>query len=614
LPSLLSSRASADPADDHYRRAESTFDKFWVGKVGPSADFTRIAGLLRRPRPDLNVLIKELTAKLKRPKGTQELRPMQAWALHEAPLVRGLLGSMALGSGKTLTGLLMPMVWPNCKRAVLLIPPKLRVQLLEHDLAFYGQHWKLPSIAGKVVVEGRPILHVVAYSELSGTNSSTLLEQLKPDLILCDEVHKLKSYTAARTKRFFRYLAANQHVSLCGWSGTITATSIRDYTFLAAVMLGDGSPVPFNEPALGEWAAALDAEERFIDPGVLRQLCVPGEDVRSGYRRRLIDTMGVVASAEEEIGNELSFIERKLPPTPQVIIDDLKMCRAKEPRRPDKEILLTPLDVTRCARQLACGFYSFWKYPRGEPEDLIKEWFEKRQHWNRELREKLKDSQPHLDSPKLCENAAERFLKGGCRGCERGPKEEHRKGCREAATHPLWNSYTWSFWRDIKDRVYHETATKWESDFVIQDAAAWAKESVGIVWVEFVELGHKIAQLAKIPYYGEGENAARGIANETGKRSVVLSIAANSEGLNLQDRFFRNLFTTFPSDAKLAGQTVGRTHRPGQKEDEVIVEYYAHTQELKNGIESARNKADYSTETIGAEHKLTLGTWVKTAA
>jgi len=281
------------------------------------------------------------------------------------------------------------------------------------------------------------------------------------------------------------------------------------------------------------------------------------------------------------------------------------------PRRPDGDPLLTPLDEARCLRQLATGFYLRWKFPHGEPRELIDEWFLKRQIWGRELREKLKCSQEHLDSPKLCSNAAERFYVGGCPVCERGPRQEHAPRCRAAKDHPLWEAFSWPLWRDIKDSVYHETEAQWVSDFLLKDAAVWAGEEPGIVWVEHVEFGHALARLTKLPYYGEGENASRGIAAENGKRSVILSINANNEGLNLQDRFYRNLFVTFPSNAKIVGQAVGRTHRPGQVKDEVEIDYYAHTGELADGIATARQAAVFSTEVGGSEHKLVAGTWAK---
>jgi hypothetical protein len=56
-------------------------------------------------------------------------------------------GPIGVGHGKTLLDLLTPMVVP-CRVAVLLLPSKLKKQLLESDWHFYGQHWKLPNLAG----------------------------------------------------------------------------------------------------------------------------------------------------------------------------------------------------------------------------------------------------------------------------------------------------------------------------------------------------------------------------------------------------------------------------------------------------------------------------------
>lgn len=597
------------------RTVRTVRERFSAGSVEWSADLKRIAELPRRTRPDLEQIAKTLTFVLKKPEGTQALREIQAWVLYDAAGLDGVLGIVSVGGGKTLCGMLAAMVVKNCKRAVLLLPPSLRPQF-GRDWVEYGKHWKLPNLAGgSEFTVGRPVLHVVAYSELSHAKSTAMLEQIQPDLIISDEVHNLRNFSAARTKRFLRYLEAHPDTRFCGWSGTLTSSSIVDYAHLGAIALNMGSPLPLETSTVQEWSHALDADNEIpYEPGKLMTFCEPGEDVRSGFRRRLIDTHGVVASAQSDIGTALNFYERKPPQMPEALVNHLTLLR-KPPKsggwkRPDGEEFTDMLGVTNCARQLASGLYLRWRFPRGEPPEVIDVWFSRRQSWNREVRAQLSGAPAaHLDSYKLCENAAARWFDGGCPGCARGPMEDHAPKCHEAESHPLWPSYTFQEWRRVEDTVVHVTETVWESDWLLQDAAAWAAEAPGIIWTEHPDFGHRLAKLAGIPYFGAGKPASQAIILEKGDRSIVASADAHSMGLNLQVAFGRNLITSFPSSAALVEQLTGRTHRPGQPRDEVEVFYYLHTVELENAKETAMNRARYQHETQGTSQKMILGTW-----
>jgi intein/homing endonuclease len=514
----------------------------------------------------------------------------------------------------TLCGLLMPMAMASCRRAVLFIPPALRAQLYEKDLEFYGKHWNLPNLAGgNSFIPGRPVLHVVAYSELSSPKSSELLKQLNPDLVIADEAHSLRHRDTARTRRFLRYFADFPDTRFCGWSGTLTAKSVRDYAHLSALALGEGSPVPLHPPTVEEWAAALDPDGTgFFDAGQLRRFCEPDEEVRKGFRRRLTDTSGVVATAENLLGTSLIFYQRPAPPIPQELQEHLRKLR-KSPQeggwiRPDGEELVDALRVSACARQLACGFYGRWKFPRGEKPEVIDDWFARRQEWNRELRDRLQRSAPHLDSPNLCMRAAIRFYDGGCPGCERGPMEQHSRKCKEADTHPLWASKTWPVWSKIHKSVYHEEEVVWVSDYLLEDVMKWANEAPGIIWIEHVPVGERLSRLGKLPYYGGGEQASADIIKETGQRSVIASVKAHYQGKNLQ-MFNRNLIVAMPSDGAVVEQLIGRTHREGQKADEVEVFIYQHTPEFSDALSKAKARARYIDETTGSAQKLVYGSW-----
>lgn len=221
----------------------------WKPPVGDSPDLQRVAALPRRPVPTADstrgaALVEMITSRFARPPGPcrcaeyrrdciKKLRITQAWALYEIGLGGGLLGPIGVGHGKTILDLLAPLAMRDCRLALLLVPPTLVGQLVtEYELV--GQHFRMPSL----VVHGRnyshvnpgmPVLHVLPYSRLSRPESTVFLENLRPDTIIADEVHKLRHADTATTSRVLRYFANHPGTRFCGWSGSITDSSLRDY-------------------------------------------------------------------------------------------------------------------------------------------------------------------------------------------------------------------------------------------------------------------------------------------------------------------------------------------------------------------------------------------------
>lgn len=585
--------------------------------VERSAELKRILALPRRPAVDLaspeaRALAAEVTARhangvascdcreaLGRP-CIRHLNPTQGWALDEASRVGGLLAPVGVGHGKTLLDILAPMAVPGCKLAVLLVPPNLQDQLgREYDAV--SRHFIVPNlnlhghIRGKLII-GRPVLHVVPYSRFSRADSTSLLEQLRPDLVIADEAHKLRHPNTATTSRVLRYFADHPEARLCAWSGTLTARSLRDYAHLGALALKEGSPLPLEPNIVEEWALAVDPLEWNAPPGALYELCVPGEHVRDGFRRRLHETPGVVATRAGAIDAGLVISERKAPAIPAAVEQALVEVRRTN-IRPDGEELVEKMQVVECARQLALGFYYHWRFPRGEPEALIYEWFDARKAWSRELRQKLESREEHLDSPLLCRNAAERAW-----------SETPYEGDL-----PVWHAATWPAWRDIKDRVRHYTEAVWVDEYLAHDAAEWARKHKGLVWFADVAFGQKVAALAGLPCYdGQAHSPrlvekvnGRDVWREDGKRSVVLSIRQYGTGTDgLQHRFREQLVASPPGSGDTWEQCLGRLHRIGQESDEVTCEVYRHTEEMAASIDKAVREAKYIEETMGTYQKL----------
>lgn len=522
----------------------------------------------------------------------KELLPIQGVALEEANRTGSMVGLIGVGHGKTGLDILLPMVIPGVRVAVLLVPPKLRHQFLTHDFPQWSVHFRTPNLAGGThfIPDGRPVLHLIAYSELSQAKNSDILSRLRPDLVIADEAHNLKDPKSARTKRFNR--AVEEHVKFIPMSGTLTTRSPKDCAHLFAKALHDRSPFPLHHPTVEEWAGAIEASPFPKPLGALGEFCRPGENVQEGFRRRLIETPGVVATSTASIGNSLNVTALTLAVPGQVanLID-----QARKGMRPDGEEAADQLTAAAWARQLSAGFYHRWIYPRGEPEELITQWFNARKAYYKETREKLKYSRDFLDSPLLLWRAAHRWHMGYTHnGEEFAPKTKR-------GPLPVWDSEHWEAWRTIHKEVQPVTDVVWVDPFLIDAAVEWGRKNTGIIWTEHAEFGEKVAtQLGTVWYNGGGLNPEA----EKGDRTIVASIKANSDGLNLQRAFSRNLMVSVPSSGKTWEQMLGRTHRQGQLVDEVEAEVFLHTEPLASAFLQARRDARYQQNITGSPQKL----------
>jgi len=541
-----------------------------------------------------------------------ELLPIQAWALNEGSVGQGVLGPIGVGHGKELLGLLMPMVVPNCKVAVLFIKPSGRKQLLEQDIPLYGQHWNLPNLAGgRYFTGGRPVLHVMAYSELSHAKSTAALERIRPDLIIANECQEI-ARDSVRTGRVRRYFDKYPNTRACAWSGSLSKRSLKDYWHLSAWSLKLGSPLPLSKTVVEEWAAAIDSVGRtalWAKPmGALSRLCEPGENARQGFQRRLRETPGVVSTTESAIPTSLVITQRDPGPQPKAVHDALRKLRGpngvsmlnrkgelEEPDqgdwcRPDGEVLVEVAAVAECARQLASGFYYQRTFPRKEPPKLIDEWLKRRSEWHSEVRGKIRRREVHLDSLALCQHAADRYLAD-----YKGPL-------------PVWQSDTWEAWKEIADQVEPSKKAVWISDWLLEDAAGWLAKHRGICWVDFVSFGERLAQVTRADYWTGGDEASDRVnaaVRTRCKKSVIASIAARGTGTDgAQFLWADQLVAHPPASGDLWEQLLGRLHRIGQEADEVTTEVYLHSAEFMQGFKRAIEDCRYRHETLGNVQKL----------
>jgi hypothetical protein len=543
-----------------------------------SHELKRILAIERRPPVVGAADTPDMTPEFRKPGGTQTLWPAQSAALYEARKQGGLLAPINVGGGKTLISVLIGSA-VGAQRIVLLVKPSLKSKLVEVDIPKLSQHWKLPLDR----------LRVVKYSQLSLASSADILEEIKPDLIVADEAHELRHRTAARTKRFLRYMKEHPECGFVGMSGTLTRRSLKDYQHLSELALRKNSPLPLHHPTLEEWADALDVGDEPMAPGALLQLCTDAElqevgrltdpieiqhVVRGAFRRRLVETPGVVATEETAVDASLT-IEAVRPPVPRAISDALDDVRKKW--EIDGEELLDALSVARVLRQVAAGFYYKWKWPNDEPDT---EWLNARRDWFREVREILKRSRKGLDSPLLIANA-----------CERGD----------------FDSANFEAWRKVKDRKPPPVEAIWIDDFLVKAALAWAHDKnskPGILWYSWRAVGEKLAQ-SGLPFFGPGEKASAELIKIDAKKHpiIIASIKAHGTGKDLQG-YANHLVTTPPSGGVEWEQLLGRSHRPGQLADEVDFKVYVHTLETEGAFRNAVRDAGYIESTTGQKQKL----------
>lgn len=587
-------------------------EKFEKGKksVGKSPDFLRIKNIPSRPWDYFQheEFVHAATDALRTPDGTMVLRPVQAALLIEAQRAvemgaNGVVGLMGVGSGKALCSMLLGTVL-NSQRCVLLVPPA----LVEQTTRVYNQmrkHWQvMPSMQ----------FHIVSYSTLSSTKNFDILERIKPDLIIADEASALKNKSASRTKRVTTHVRVFKP-RFCVLSGTLTTRSLKDFQHLLLLVLGIYSPVPEHWPTLNEWCEALDAnvsDFKRREPGVILDFRQKADETpREAYRNRLINTLGIVSTATDRLGTSLLMNKRALTLSPKV--EEMMKKVQKTWERPDGEAFADVLELSALERELSCGFWNKWIWPKdAEGRPIIdEEWLEARKNWNHAVRERLHHSSPGMDSPKLLFNAAERDFLDRTQAVETrlSKKDSRRDGL------PRWSCKEFEPWYRVYKRDVPPTVAQWVDDeFMVNDAVAWGNETgddkgPGIIWFSHVALGKKIAERGGFPYYGSADETKsdRDILDEKGDRTIVVSMNAHSEGKNLQHAFWRNLITTPFASGKIGEQVIGRTHRPFQPRDEVIVDFYLHTPCFERSFASAVRDAHYAEDLLGPQ-KLVYGT------
>jgi hypothetical protein len=537
-----------------------------------SNELWRIAKMPRRQWSESEAveLAKEMTEALKTPHGTMELRPLQAVALYEIGTEGGLFGPLRCGMGKTVVSLLAPVV-ALADRPLLLIPAKL-VDKTERDRRELAHHWELP-----------PFLRIMTYDWLGRTQAADALEKFLPDIIIADEVHKLSNIRgAAVARRVRRFMNDYPETRFIAMSGTVTKRSLHDFAhMLHWSHHAEKMPVPKVYSDLEFWADALDERKGQIkraDPGALQILCDESERkmwaegetrraARSAFRRRLIETAGVVATYETPIDATLTLNALE-PPVSSKIEGAFETLRA-DWETPNGWTFSDGLRMSAHARELALSFFYVWD-PR-PPRD----WMEARKAWHQFVRRTLKHSHK-LDSPK-----------------------------QVALAYP--DAPELVEWRRLKPSFKPNTVPVWLDDTMLEVCANWAHKNRGIVWTEHTFFARRLEKDFGLTYYGEEGYSAAGkfIDDHPRDEPLIASINSNDEGRNLQP-WSTALITSAPANGKQWEQVISRIHRDGQEADEVEFDILVNCAEHVGAFWQAMSDCRYVEDNIGSPQKLLL--------
>lgn len=520
--------------------------------IGNSPELERIINLPWRDSPPHGSNM--LSARIAR--GSQELWPIQAWALSEIFLEGGLFAPIRVGGGKTLISFLAATML-GAKSPALLIPASLRGKT-KKDYMELEKHWPLEP------------LKIISYQLLGRVSGSDILQDYQPDLIIADEAHRLKNTKAAVTRRVGRYMSKYPDTKFVALSGTMTKRSLMDFAHVMQWCLSRGSPIPLELYELEKWSQALDEQSKWKfrrHPGaILSRLPGEGSDIfekaRKGFSRRMKGTSGVITSDDKSIGSSIN-IRRWGKPTDRITVEIENFEKTWE--LPDGQTFIEALDIWRHSRELVQGFWYHWV------PDPPEHWLKARKVWAAYARAVLSRSF-------LIDSAAQ--------VADQRPDEPKLVK-----------------WLSVRDDYKINTVPVWFDQRILDQVLGWS-ETPGIVWVEHQTVGQELGRLG-LPYYGRnGLNSSGGTIEEAdGSRSIVASIAANAEGRNLQ-AFSRNLVLSVPTTGDKWEQLIGRTHRAGQKADEVVVDIYLGHEGAFKAFWQAYSDANYQREVLGFNQKL----------
>jgi hypothetical protein len=518
----------------------------------------------------------EVSEMFLRPGATGLLRTLQAQALLEAFVVRGLLALLPVGEGKTLLSLLLPVLL-GAVRPILLVPAAL-VEKTARDRAALARTWKVATN-----------LRVESYEILGQKDRVELLTHYRPDLVVADECHRLANTDAGVTRRVGRYFGEEAPgTSFCGLTGTLTKHSLRDFSHLVRWALGpERMPLPAGWPELSAWDAVVGAKaDPGVDPGALGEVWGANR-ARIGFGAHFMGTPGIVGGTPTAVPSSLELARVHIPRS--TVIDDALRLIDKKMVRPDGWELIDKVEAWPVRRQLVLGFFYRWDPPPP------KEWMTLRKLWLRCVRRILSTNRSGIDTAGA---VAQDIDKGG-----------HPTVTLDLEG-PVSTVDALAAWRAIEPSYKPNPVPVWlDRGSLVAAVRAWLDDGPGILFCEHDATATLLADAFDLSVYGEGGFSSRGayIDDAPTTRAIIATTGANSQGRNLQ-AWGRALVVSPPPNGRQWEQLLGRLHRPGQEAD--VVRFDVVDGGLTEWMDVAARDAGYISGMFGQRQKLELATWV----
>jgi hypothetical protein len=536
-----------------------------------------------------------MTRICRKPNGAMTLRQVQAALLYEAPINGGALAAVRTGGGKTLSSGLLPFVF-GAERPMLFVPAKLKKKT-RIELTELQKHWQI----------NMQKLRIESYERLGLPKQEQMLVEWNPDLIICDEAQALKHVeTSARARRMARFMRYFPQCKLVAMSATLG--DVEEFAHLLLWALRDGAPVPKEQEEIAVWAKILTSKPKTFDygPPADPEELVPhlGPEAidypQAAFRQRLVATPGVIVSVDKYEGAGLIVRPRYVEPSPEVesAFGDLRNLETLPDGFP---VDGSPFEQWHAARQLALGYY-YMHDPR-PPEP----WRDVRRQYGKLVRTILEFSE-NYDTEKMVRDG----LESGVLITEPYEPSPHLPpdiAWKNEAKVDLRGLTLFEAWKKIDPTYRPKRYPVWLSEHAVESAATWGRNSGGgIIWSDSVAFATRLSERTGWGYfrsYGYDQRK-RFIESDRVKSGevVIASLEANKEGRNLQKKWHRNLFADPPNKGDDHEQAISRTHRDGQTETNVYVDYLITCYEYYNSIHAAVAKNEDHNRTIGQHYRL----------
>jgi hypothetical protein len=150
-------------------------------------------------------------------------------------------------------------------------------------------------------------------------------------------------------------------------------------------------------------------------------------------------------------------------------------------------------------------------------------------------------------------------------------------------------------WLPQKEKPEPPRGVVWLSHYLIDYIVNYTEPGT-LIWVTHEETRKALAERGL-------ETVTPGREPSGKERTLVLSVASHGTGLNLQT-WNRNLIVSPSPSGDIWEQLMGRTHRTGQRRDEVYFSVLTYHEKLKCSFTRAVENAKYLQSLTGQKQKL----------